>query len=94
MQSLVTVGHPKIWSYLMQSGVGEASRGGRAAAAPRRDGDARGGGGGRVRVHHVRLDLREPVAADAAAAAAHGDRRVAHRVTHGGGVVLQEKKGM
>ena len=75
----------------MQSGVGEASRGGRAAAAPRRDGDARGGGGGRVRVHHVRLDLREPVPADAAAA--HGDRRVAHRVTHGGGVVLQERDG-
>ena len=69
----------------MQSGVGEA-RGGRAA--PRRDGDARRGGGRRVRVHHVRLDLREPVAADAAAAA-HGHRRVAHRVTHGGGVVLQ-----
>ena len=72
----------------MQSGVGEA-RGGRAA--PRRDGDARRGGGRRVRVHHVRLDLREPVAADAAA---HGDRRVAHRVTHGGGVVLQERDGM
>ena len=73
----------------MKSGVGEASRGGRAAA-PRRDGDARGGGGGRVRVHHVRLDLREPVPA----ISAHGDRRVAHRVTHGGGVVLQERDGL
>lgn len=68
----------------MQSGVGEP-RGRRASA--RRDGDAGGGRGGRVRVHHVRLDLRESSAA--AASSAHGHGRVAHRVTHGGGIVLE-----
>ena len=67
----------------MQSGVGEP-RGRRASA--RRDGDAGGGRGGRVRVHHVRLDLRESTSSSASA---HSDGRVAHRVTHGGGIVLE-----
>ena len=49
-----------MFSHLMQSGVGEP-RGGRAAAAAG-DGYAGGGRGGGVSVHHVRLDVGEPVA--------------------------------